>query len=375
MFSYQPIIALVHDDFIQAGGAENLFATIAALWPEAPIYTSQVDWQKLPKSVDKSRLRTSFIQKLPFAKKLYKTLFPLYPLAFESFDLRDFDIVISSTTRFAKSILTKPETTHICYINSTPRFLWDKNAKSQYVGRFAAFLLTPVFAWLKRWDKVAASRPDFYIANSQNVAERIKGQYNKEASVVYPFAAIDFFHPPKIHNWDLKSKNYFLVVNRLIKWKRVDLAIKAVAETKDNLIVVGEGPEKNKLENLAGKLDAKVEFVGRTTFESLRDYYQNAKALIVTQEEDFGIATVEAQACGIPAVAYTAGGQKEIIIDGKTGIFFNNQTPTDLKDALIRASKVEWNQATCRKNALRFSKNRFEKELRSECLRFTTISK
>ncbi len=366
--SYQPKVALVHDDFSQQGGAESLFATIAALYPKAPIYTSLVNWQKLPSSIEKSRIRTSFMQKIPFATRFYKLLLPLYPLAFESFNFDKFDVVISSTTRFAKSIITRPNTIHIAYLNSAPRFLWNRDLQNEYLSPIARFLLTPLFAWLRRWDKASSARVDFYIANSQNVKNKIKEIYGRESEIVYPYANTDFFKIPKIHNWGLKSRNYFLIVSRLVKWKKIDLAIEAVRELGANLIIVGDGPDKKRLENLAVSRQPssvnQITFAGKVTIEELRSYYQNCVGLIVTQEEDFGIAQVEAQACGKAVIAYQKGGSAETVIDGKTGILFKTQNKESLKDAIVRFSKVKWGSAAARNNSLRFSKAAFTKGLK-----------
>lgn len=359
-------ICLVHDDFCQAGGAESLFATIAALYPNAPVYTSLVDWNKVPSSINRDRVKTSFIQKLKIAQKWYKLFLPLYPLAFESFDFSKYDVVLSSTTRFAKSIITKPQTIHICYINSVPRFLWDKNAKKDYLPKTLRFILNPVFSWLKRWDKVASSRPDFCIANSTNVSQKIKKYYNRESETIYPYASVDFYNVAKIHNWKLKTQNYYLIVSRLVKWKKIEIAIKACQQLGVNLKIVGTGPDEGRLKRLTNNdKRTAIEFLGKVTKEELRELYQNSQALIVTQEEDFGIASVETQACGKPVIAYDAGGQQEIIKNGETGIVFQGQTEKDLKDAILAASKVKWSQLACRKNSLRFSRAQFEKNIKN----------
>lgn len=359
--SYQPKIALVHDDFMQNGGAENLFGDIASLYKSAPIYTSIVNYNKLPNVINKIRLRISFLQKIPFAKQLYKAFLPFYPIAFENFNFDNFGLVISSTTRFAKCVVTKPETIHICYINSVPRFLWHQGSTNQYYSPKISFLLKPVLFWLKRMDKAASSRVDHYIANSQNVAKAVKKYYNREAKVIYPFADLSFFKPATIHNWSLKSQDYFLIVSRLVKWKQIDKAIKACNAKNVNLIIVGSGPQEKDLKKIAGKT---IKFYGKVDREILRNLYQNSKGLIVTQEEDFGISIVEAQACGIPVIAYSTGGQKEIIKDGETGLFFTSQQKEAIEDAITAASNVKWDEAACRKNALRFSQGRFEKEIK-----------
>jgi glycosyltransferase involved in cell wall biosynthesis len=353
-------IALVHDDFCQQGGAESLFATIAQIYPNAPIYTSLVNWKKLPNSIEKKRIKTSFIQRIPFASRLYKPLFPLYSIAFESFDFSQFDIVISSTTRFAKSIITHPNTVHICYINSTPRFLWQENKDGIYYSKILSFVLRPVLNWLRRFDRASSSRVDHYIANSQNVASTIKEIYGYDSSILYPYADLDFFTPAKIHNWELKSQNYFLIVSRLVKWKDIDLAIRVCDKAGYKLKIVGSGPDFARLKKIAGD---NIEFLGKVSIEQLKTLYQNSKGLVITQEEDFGISMVEAQACGIPVIAYTRGGQREIIADGKTGLFFEYKSQDSLKDALSRASNVKWKSEECSHNVRRFKRQEFVKGL------------
>ncbi|MEX2028291.1 MAG: glycosyltransferase [Candidatus Curtissbacteria bacterium] len=363
-------VCLVHDDFVQEGGAENLFAEIARIYKDTPIYTSVVDWSKLPKSIDKSRVHTSFMQKIPFAAKFYKLLLPLYPLAFESFDLSSFDLVISSTTRFAKGVVTSTKTTHVCYINSVPRFLWHESQKESYLPSQINFFIQPFLKLLKNWDKTASVRVDFYIANSKNVASHVKKAYAKDASVVYPFADTDFFQPAKIHNWKLKNQNYYLVVSRLVRWKRIELAIEAAQNLGINLKIVGVGPDSARLKIIAPSEN--IEFMGNVAVEKLRQLYQNARGLIVTQDEDFGIAMVEAQACGIPVIAFRAGGQKEIVKDGETGLFFNEQTPMSLEDAISKSIEVKWNLKQIVINAKRFSKAQFGKNLKALVKEYAT---
>ncbi len=306
------------------------------------------------------------MQKIPFAASFFKLLLPLYPLAFESFDFDNYDLVISSTTRFAKSIITKPKTCHISYLNSTPRFLWEEDKKNVYLPKILLFLLSPFFRWLKRWDLSSAQRVDYFLANSQNVSQKILKIYRRKNKVIYPFADTTFFTPDRIHNWKLKSKNYYLIVTRLVKWKKIDIAIEAVNDIGANLIIIGDGPDKGRLEGIAvrdqrsGTRD-QVTFIGKITREELKSCYQNCRALIVTQEEDFGIATVEAQACGTPVIAYGKGGTVEIITDKKTGVFFSSQTMSSLKDAISTSSRLKYDKLAIRHNALRFTKTNFEK--------------
>lgn len=353
-------ICLVHDDFCQQGGAESLFATIAQIFPNAPVYTSLVNWKKFPGAIKKNRVRTSFMQKIPFATRFYKALFPLYTLAFESFDFSEFDVVISSTTRFAKSIITHPGTIHVCYVNSSPRFIWQDNSSGTFYPKVLSFIVKPILKWLRRFDLAASSRVDHYLANSKNVANSLKEIYGCNSQVLYPFADINFFKPAKIHNWELKSQDYFLIVSRLAKWKRIDFAIKACNSSGYKLKIIGSGPYGKTLKRLSGP---NIEFLSKVSVETLRTYYQNAKGLIITQKEDFGIAMVEAQACGIPVIAYKKGGQLEIIKEGKTGMFFQSQSQEAVKDALAEASKVEWKSEVCRRNAQKFNRAEFVRGL------------
>lgn len=402
--SYQPKIALVHDDFSQHGGAERLFTTIASLYPDAPIFTSLVDWNKLPSKINRNKIRTSFMQKIPFACKIFKALLPLYPLAFESFNFDGYDLVLSSTTRFAKAIITKPNTVHVVYLNSVPRFLYNEAVLSQYLPGFLRFLIKPYFAWLKRWDQASAARVDFFIANSKNVQQKIKKIYNRQSAVVYPSADTQFFIPQKPISPNTQNPDYFLIVSRLVKWKGIDIAIKACLDLNIELKIIGMGPDKERLKRLASSKpghpefssgsseilnrvyterservqndkDEIIQFLGNVTKEELRSLYQNCKALIVTQEEDFGIAAVEAQACGKPVIAYQRGGVKEIIVEGSTGSTYKDQTPASLKDAMRASSKVKWDRAVCRKNALRFSMSHFKKQLETTLANYAKFNR
>jgi len=363
-------IALVHDDLVQSGGAEKLFKTIAEIFPKAPIYTSLVNRQGLTLHGDiarrdlLARIKTSFIQKIPLASKLYKALLPLYPLAFESFNFDKYDVVISSTTRFAKAIITKPKTIHICYINSVPRFLWDDQIQKQYLSHIARIFLRPYFVWLRRWDLAASSRVDLYVSNSKNIQNQVKKIYKRESTVIYPYINTDYFIPSKS-----KKQDYFLVVTRLVKWKKIEIAIMTAIELNKKLVIVGDGPDRPRLERITNS-NPNIFFTGKISDARLKLYLQFAECFIVTQEEDFGISAVEAQACGTPVIAYKKGGQGETIIGNKTGLFFEDQNTKSLKDALKRFSKVKWSKEACRKNSLRFTKERFKQGFKAQVLEY-----
>lgn len=358
-------VALVHDDFIQDGGAEKLFLAIAELFPAADIFTSMATDSWLSR-LAKRKIRTSFMQSLPFKEKLYRYYFPLYPLAFESFDLSAYDLVISYTTRFAFGVITKPGTTHICYANSPGRMFWEGE---QYFGPNSRLqtILAPVLSYLRLWSFTAAQRVDHFIANSKNIATKVDRYLGRKASVVYPFVDLKKFRVrssdfvERSMNHEPKTQDYFLVVSRLARWKRIDLAIEAAKQLGLRLKVVGTGPEKKKLEHAAGG-DSSIQFLGSVPPAELAELYKNCQALIMTQEEDFGITALEAQASGRPVVAYKAGGALETVIAGKTGEFFEHQNAESLAGVLKQFRSDRYDSRECRENAARFSKEKFQSE-------------
>lgn len=363
-------IALVHDDFTQYGGGESIFLAIKELFPTAAIYTSLVtdEWVR---RLGGRRPYTSFMQRLPLKKKLQRAYFLLYPLAFESLDFSDFDLVISSSTRFAQGIITKPETKHICCMHSPGRMFWEPKS---YFGEGSKLrdLLSPALAYLRLWDFAAAQRVDQFIANSKHIAGKIKKYYRREAKVVYPFVDLQRFTPQMANGkWQMvNSGSYFLVVNRLTRWKRIDLAIETVLELGLPLKIVGDGPEKKRLKVLAqGRGRERIEFLGWVSGEELAKLYQRCQALIMPQEEDFGIASLETQASGKPVIAYGAGGVLETVIAGKTGEFFYPQTVEALASVLKKFKPETYDPMECRENAERFSKKRFQRGLLKEVIR------
>ena len=229
-------------------------------------------------------------------------------------------------------------------------------------------MLKPYLSWLKKWDKVSSGRVDLYIANSKNVQKSVYDEYNRQSVVIHPFADTNFFREKRERVRALGSDSYYLIVSRLVKWKNIEIAIRATQELGTNLKIVGIGPDEARLKKLASRgqrleLRGQIQFLGNVTKDRLRELYQKAKALIVTQEEDFGIAIIEAQSCGIPVIAYKAGGALEIIKEGKTGIFFKNQSAEYLKDAIIALSRLKCNISLVRENALHFTRSHFKKEL------------
>ncbi|MCL5783787.1 MAG: glycosyltransferase [Patescibacteria group bacterium] len=340
-------IALVHDDLVQWGGAERVLAVISEIFPQAPIYTSVYDGNNklLKRYFSSKKIITSFIQKIPGWKSMYKALLPLYPLAFEQFDFSEYDLVISHATRFAKSVITKPQTKHVCYCPTPPRFLW--NFSEEKINR----LLQPYLGFLRIYDQIAASRVDVWIANSINVQKRIKKIYQADSVVIYPFVDLQRFIG--VQSFD---GGYLLVVSRLNTYKRIDLVIQAANTLQIPLKIVGKGPQKHELMKIAGPT---VEFLDMIDEEMLTLLLAGCKSLIVACEEDFGMAPLEAQALGKPVVAFKKGGVLETIIPGETGYFFNEQSVESLIPTLVHLDKKGYNKNRCLQQASTFSKEEF----------------
>lgn len=340
-------VALVHDDLIQWGGAEKVFAEISNIFSDAPIYTALADLKNplISKNFKGKKIITSFLQKIPLHKRLYKPLLPLYPIAFEQFDFSDFDLVISHTTRFAKSIITKPETTHICYIHTPPRFLWN------FSGEKSNPLLKP----LQDFDKVSSKRVDFWIAGSENCRTRLKDIYGADSKVLYPFVDTEKFNPQKSFEGD-----YYLIISRLNKYKKVDLAVEAFRKNGKKLVVVGTGPEFGRLKNIASD---NVKFLGKVDDELLENLLAGCKGLIITAEEDFGMTAIEAQSFGKGVICFGQGGVLETVLNNMTGVYFEKRTTQSLNEAIEKFETMKINPQDCYENANKFSREKFKERL------------
>lgn len=344
-------VALIYDRVNKWGGAERVLLALHEIFPQAPLYTSVYNpktagWAKIfPKVVP------SFLQNFPLAKTSHEIYSPLMPIAFESLDLSEYDLIISVTSEAAKGVLTPPHQLHLCYCLTPTRYLWSgygdyfKTEKSRQLSRFLIF-------YLRKWDKTACQRPDSFIAISKTVQSRIKNYYHHESEIIYPPVDTKKFYP---HVGDKNSK-YFLVVSRLVKYKKVDLVIDAFNKLGWNLKIAGTGREMNFLKT---KAKSNVEFLGQLTDQQLLRYYQNCEGLIFPQEEDFGIVPLEAQACGKPVIAYRAGGAVETVIENKTGLFFDKQTVESLIAKLQSFKTADFKIEDCRKQAEKFSKEKF----------------
>jgi glycosyltransferase involved in cell wall biosynthesis len=345
-------VAIVHDYLNQQGGAERVAEVFSRMFPGAPIFTSIyrpdcVDpyWR----TVD---VRTSFLQRLAPSLKLAKALLPLYPPAFESFDLSEYDLVISSASTFAKGVITRPDTCHVCYCYTPTRFAWryhDYIARER-LPRGARVILPFVVSRLRVWDYAAAQRVDQFVAISTAVAARIEKSYRRSAVVVEPPVDAAYFGD------QAEVDDYYLVMSRLQPYKRIDLAVEACSRIGVRLKVAGEGPDRERLESLSGPT---VEFLGRVTDTEARHLFSHCLALLWPGEEDFGLAPVEAQASGRPVVAFAAGGALDTVIDGETGALFSPQSADALVDVLQRFNPSSFDESVLRANAERFHVDRF----------------
>ena len=353
--------ALVHDYLAQAGGAERVVATFQSMFPDAPLYTSVYDPKTTLPSFADSDVRTSFLQRWPFSsRRFHKLALPYFPTAFERFDFSDFDLVLSSSSSFAKGVVTPPETCHVCYCHTPSRFLWRQK---EYLdqGRSARILTTligPILNNLRSWDIESAQRVDFYVANSYNVARRIRKYYRREvAAVIHPPVETSRFTPAP----PSEVGKHFLVVSRLLNYKRIDLAVEACNRLQAPLRIVGGGPDLAELKRKAGPT---VRFLGRLSDAEVKAELAHCQALIFPGEEDFGITPLEAMASGRPVVAYGAGGALETVRDGETGLFFREQTADSLAAALRIVPSVPFSPDALRQYSLQFDSSVFEARMR-----------
>lgn len=351
-------VALVHDFLTQYGGAEKVLESFCRMFPDAPIYTLIYDKKKMRGKFSDKEVHTSFLQKFPkFLKNRKRYLVPFMPTAPETFDLREFDLVISSSGAWSKGIIARLNTVHISYMHSPMRFVWDYNEKYlRDIGKKIGFFKRLFLNYLRVWDFQAAQRPDKLISNSNYTEKRIEKYYRRESEVVYPPAIISTDKSEK------KKGKYFLVVSRLAAYKKVDIVVEAFNKMGLNLIIVGEGEQKKYLKKIASK---NVKIVGWKSDEDLKKYYQNARALIFPTVDDFGITMVEAMSYGLPVVAIRKGGAKEVVEEGVTGEFFDAQTPEVLSDGVRRfmEKEKEYNLNTIKQSAEKFTEEKFKKKM------------
>jgi len=350
-------VALVHDHLVQEGGAERVLKALHDIFPEAPIYTLLYNEKSMSNDFRKKDIRPSFLQNFPRSLKNYQIYLPLMPAATESHDLRGYDLVISSASAMAKGVITSPRTLHICYCHTPTRYLWTdthdylRELKTNWIfKKILPFYLT----WLRKWDRLAADRVDYFIANSKNVAGRIKKYYRRGSEVIYPPVEISKFYISD------RLNHYYLAGGRLVAYKRFDIIVQAFNKLGIPLKIFGTGPEEAKLKKMA---KPHIEFLGRVSDQRRAELYANCLAYIHPQEEDFGITVVEAMASGRPVIAYPVGGAQETVVPGVTGEFFEEQTWESLGDAVIRFKPENYDPKKVRDHATKFSPEAFKNRI------------
>lgn len=351
-------VALIHDCIIHIGGAERTLQNLHAVYPGAPIYTLIKDEHIARELIPGAQIRASFAQHLPGAKRFFRAYFPLYPMAVESFDLRGFDVILSSSFAFAKGVIPQPEAHHICYCYTPLRYLWSEyHAHRSTVFRepWKRLLTDPLMGHLRMWDRLAADRVDRFVAISNVTAARIAKYYRRESTVIHPPARVKAIIPSN------NSGNYFLLVSRLMRYKRVDVAIEAFNRLGLPLKIVGAGPQIGELRRLA---KPNIEFLGGVSDSELSELYSGSRAFVFPGAEDFGIVMVEAQAYGKPVIACAGGGAAEIVTDGETGVLFNEQTPAALISAVKQLEGLEFDALRLHEHAMRFDESVFQDKIR-----------
>ena len=351
-------VALVHDYLNQMGGAERVVLALHEMFPEAPIYTSIYDPGRVDTAFQSIDIRTSFMQKLPLVKKHHQPFLPFYPFAMERLDLRGYDLILSSSSAFGKGVVTMPETMHICYCHTPMRWCWnyDEYVQRERLGGIARNILPFFITGLRVWDQTSSMRVDHFIANSPVVADRIRKYYRRDAVVIPPPVEARRF----TFDATTRAEAYFLIVSRLMPYKRIDLAIEACNRLQLPLVIIGSGRDENRLKSIAGPT---IRFMGRLSDEEVVHYYAHCRAFILPGEEDFGITPLEAQASGRPVIAYAAGGALASVIDSVTGTFFQKQNVESLVEVLESFDERRYDPQTIRNHALEFDKPRFHRRI------------
>ncbi|RJP60757.1 MAG: glycosyltransferase family 4 protein [Ignavibacteriales bacterium] len=356
--------AIVHEWFVDYMGSEKCVESFNNIYPQSDVFSliDFLDESDRKKILKGKHAKTSFIQKLPRARTSYRSFLPLFPLAIEQLDVSDYDVIISSSHSVAKGVLTNSKQLHICYCHTPMRYAWD--LYHQYILEsglqkgIKAFFAKYFLHKIRMWDFISSNRVDYFIANSNYIAKRIKKIYGRDADVIYPPVDIDKFELTKV------KEDYYLIVARFVPYKKVDIVVDAFTKlTSHKLIVIGSGPDEHKLKKIA---TSNIEFKGYQNDSDLTKLMQKAKAFIYAAEEDFGITIVEAQAAGTPVIAYGEGGAKETVVPGKTGILFNKQTSDSLINAVNEFEKSiqDFNPQTISDHAKQFSRQVFESRIK-----------
>lgn len=347
-------IAIVHDWLTNMGGAEQVVINFNQIYKDAPIYTTFYNPNNLDSKLRDLDVRTSFLQKDKMVTN-HKKYFPLMPLAFKKFDLGKYDVVLSSSSCCAKGVKAK-NGIHICYCHTPMRYAWGK--KEDYVKNMNIIkkaMVNCLLFFMRKWDRKSSKRVDYFIANSSEVKKRIKKCYNRESVVINPPVRCNLFNISDIDG------DYYFIVSRLVPYKRFDLAVKACSELGKKLVIIGDGTEKEELMQMANE---NIIFMGKQPDDVVKKYMSECKALLFPGEEDFGITPVEAMACGRPVICYGKGGVLDTVIDGKTGVYFEEQTVESLKKAILKFENMKFDKNEIRKRALEFDEPVFQQKIK-----------
>jgi glycosyltransferase involved in cell wall biosynthesis len=356
-------LALVHDWLNQIGGAEDVLETLVELYPQAPLYTSMYWRSGMPAAYRDWDIRTTWMDRLPGIHQHHQPFLPLYPLAFERLDLSSYDVVLSNKSGFCHGVHTGPDTTHICYCLAPTRYVWayDEYAVREALSPVVRTALKPLIRRMRRWDYRAAQRVDHFVAISTEIQTRIRQFYDRDATIIFPPVDTSHFVPSD------RIDDYFLIVSRLVPYKRIDLAVRAFNRSGQPLVIAGAGRDREALEAMAA---SNITFLGYVPDADLPDLLARCRAYVLPGKEDFCIAPVQAMAAGRPVIAYGSGGALDTVIPGKTGLHFQEPTPESLLTAVQRFGDADFDPGTIRRHAFRFDKSVFESKLREYVRRF-----
>ncbi|MBU0707145.1 glycosyltransferase [Patescibacteria group bacterium] len=350
-------IALVHDHLAQDGGAEKVLQVFQEIFPNAPTYTLVYNRKNANPSFRNKKINTSFIQKMPLGVRRYQWYLPWMPTAVEKYDLTEYDVILSSCSAFAKGVITRPDTVHICYCHSPTRYLWSDTysyVNELHYPKFVKGLISMFLPRIRLWDQMAAQRVDKFIANSEAVQQRIRKYYRRGSDVIYPPVNTSQFTVSK------EVGDYYLIGGRIVPYKRFDLAIQAFNKLHLPLKVFGSGAEEKRLRSMA---KSNIEFLGQVDDDQRRNLYRHAKAFLYPQEEDFGITAIEAMASGRPVIAYAKGGALDTVIDGKTGVFFHDQNWAALADTVLRFNSEKFDPNEIHTHAQKYNVENFKSQI------------
>jgi len=348
--------AIVHEWLTVLGGADLVVRIIHDIFPSAPIFALVYNPDNMPEAFRAMDIRTSFVQKLPFARTRYRAYLPLYPLAVEQFDLSEFEMIISSSHCCAHGAMRRADAHHVCYCHTPIRYAWDQyHSYMQSIGRLSRIVAAPILSLIRQWDYAAAQRVDTFVANSNAVRRRIQKHYGRDADVIFPPVDTHSFRPVSPGEVD----DYFFIMSRHVPYKKVDLAIRAFNMLGLPLYVAGDGPDTAYLKSIAGP---NIRFLGHVSNDAAHGFMARCRAFIFPQEEDFGLTPVEAQAAGRPVIAYAKGGALDTVIDGVTGTFFYDQSPEALADEVAAFHAEDYDPRAAREHAETFSIEEFKQK-------------